>query len=365
MRTHGPKWLVLVAAALCCHQVVAQQDGTAMDRFRAGMGALMRHYDPSRGLWDTEGWWNAANSTTVVAEAAALDPAGKYDQALQTTLAKAPAAHVYQQPLHPGFLNKFYDDEGWWALAWIQAYDATHRPEYLHTAESIFSDMSGGWDATCGGGVWWSKDRTYKNAIPNELYLSVAAHLANRTEGKTQAMYLESAKREWRWFGGSGMFNTDGLINDGLTTECKNNGRTTWSYNQGVVLGGLVELARATGDVSLLQTANTIAHAAIAKLTDADGVLHDPTEPHCSGDTLQFKGIFMRNLVELDQASPHAEYKHFVAVNAAAVWDKARMDSEGFSCRWTGPPEDRGAGATTSAVEPLLGVLQLNGEGRK
>ena len=332
-----------------------------MERVRAGMDAMMRHYDPSQGLWKTEGWWNAANSTTVLGEAAEIDPASKYYQALETTFVKAQTARPGQETARPNFINNFYDDEGWWALAWIQAYDATHRPDYLHMAESIFSDMSGGWDSTCGGGLWWTKDRTYKNAIPNELYLSVAAHLANRTEGEVRIKYLDWAKREWAWFARSGMINANGLVNDGLTASCTNNARTTWSYNQGVVLGGLVELSRATRDPSAIQMANTLAHAAINMLADENGVLHDPSEPHCSPDTVQFKGIFIRNLVALDLASPHAEYEHFVEVNASAVWNKARSNLDGFACRWSGPAEDRGAGATTSAIEALFGVLQLKG----
>ena len=80
----------------------------------------------------------------------------------------------------PGFLNKYYDDEGWWALAWIDAYDLTHEKRYLAMSQSIFDDMAGGWDEACCGGIWWSKDRKYKNEIANELFLSVAAHLANR-----------------------------------------------------------------------------------------------------------------------------------------------------------------------------------------
>jgi predicted alpha-1,6-mannanase (GH76 family) len=358
MRTCTLHGLVL-ATVLCC-QATAQQNTPPADRVRVAMDALMRHYDPARGLWSTEGWWNAANSTTVLGEAAALDPTADDRRILETTFVKAQTSRLDGQPAHPGFINKFYDDEGWWALAWIQAYDATQQPQYLQMAETIFTDMTTGWDSTCGGGLWWTKDRTYKNAIPNELFLSVAAHLANRTQGKPRASYLDWATREWTWFAHSGMFNKDDLVNDGLTSSCQNNGRNPWSYNQGVVLGGLVELSRASGNPSAIATANAIAHAAISKLEDANGVLHDPGEPHCSGDTVQFKGIFIRNLVTLDRASPHEEYDHFVATNAAAVWDSARLAQQGFSCRWSGPAEDRGAGATTSAMEPLLGVLQLN-----
>ena len=224
-------------------------------------------------------------------------------------------------------------------------------------AESIFTDMSGGWDDTCGGGIWWKKDRHYKNAIANELFLSVSSHLASRTTGKQRRGYTEWASREWNWFDASGMINNTHLINDGLTPECKNNGRQTWSYNQGVVLGGLIELAHVTGDASLLSRANTIAHAAITKLTGEGGVLHEWTEPKCSEDTVQFKGIFVRNVITLQEASPDEAYARFIRTNADAVWNQARTDTN--ACSWTGPPEGRGAGATTSALAPLIGAAKL------
>lgn len=42
-----------------------------------------------------------------------------------------------------GFLNNYYDDEGWWALAWIAAYDGTGNAQYLNMSQQIFADMSG------------------------------------------------------------------------------------------------------------------------------------------------------------------------------------------------------------------------------
>jgi predicted alpha-1,6-mannanase (GH76 family) len=350
-------------AALVCAMLFASAQAlsaqapaqSATERMQAGVASLMTHYDAQRGLWDTEGWWNGANSTTEIGLAAAVDPAASYPDTLKTTFENAP--HKFQN-----FRNEFYDDEGWWALAWIQAYDVTHREAYLKMAESIFSDMSGGWDKTCGGGIWWKKDRHYKNAIANELFLSVAAHLAARTDGKKQAQYTDWAQREWTWFAGSGMINDKNLINDGLTPACKNNGRQTWTYNQGVVLGGLTALAKVSNDPSLLAKANTFAHAAIAHLSDSKGVLHDWTEPKCSGDTVQFKGIFVRNLAELNKASPDETYKASIQANADAVWTDARTDANEFACRWTGPAIDGGAGATTSALGPLVAAAGLEKE---
>jgi hypothetical protein len=38
------------------------------------------------------------------------------------------------------------------------------------------------------------------------------------------------------------MTNGVGLVNDGLTATCLNNGATTWTYNQDVTLAGMAEL---------------------------------------------------------------------------------------------------------------------------
>jgi len=327
--------------------------------------ALQRWYTPSTGLYQTTGWWNSANAITVLVDYARVSKSTQYYPILANTFTAA-------QKTSPAFLNKFYDDEGWWALAWIDAYDLTRNKDYLMMAESIFADMTGAWDSTCDGGIWWSKDKNYKNAIANELFLSVAAHLVNRTSGSARSQYLEWGNREWKWFQASGMINEKNLINDGLGngrrqsvgTGCTNNGRTTWTYNQGVVLGGLAELSAANHDPALGQAAQKIAMAAITHLSDENGILHDPCEPKCGADAVQFKGIFVRNLVLLNKRHAQKSYETFINKNADILWKDARGPGFELSERWSGPFDSGNAASETSALDTLVGAATLQTKGK-
>lgn len=347
--------------------------------------ALQGWYDVPSGLWATTGWWNSANCLIVLMDWAlhagtntgGLDVAGivanTFKQAQQVSVSAQKRlspnglmTSAYE--LHPAtkrgfseFLNDFYDDEGWWALALIRSWDVTGEAAYLDMAERIFEDMQNGTDATCGGGIWWSKERAYKNAITNELYLSVAASLANRIDGGKER-YARIARDAWTWFRRSGMINENHLINDGLRIEadgrCVNNGLNTWSYNQGVVLGGLVELARATGDSSYLAEAGMIARAAIARLSDADGIIHevDGCEPHCGNDGSQFKGVFVRNLRYLHGAAPQDAFETAIRKNADSIWDRNRNPVNQLGIAWTGPP-DLGDGPNAATHSSAMDVI--------
>ena len=332
---------------------------------RDAVQTLQTWYEPSTGLYRTTGWWNSANAITVLVDYARVSKSTQYNSILANTFTAA-------QKTNPGFLNKYYDDEGWWALAWIDAYDLTRNKDYLSTAESIFADMAASWDGTCGGGIWWSKDKDYKNAIANELFLSVAAHLANRTSGSARSQYLEWGNWEWKWFRRTGMLNAKGLINDGLNngrgkgggSTCTNNGRTTWTYNQGVVLGGLAELSTAKHDATLRETARRIATAAITQLVDSNGILHDPCEPKCGADGVQFKGIFVRNLVLLNQSHPRSAYGAFIDKNADTLWKDARGPNFQLSERWSGPYDSSNAASQTSALDALVGAAAIHAKGK-
>lgn len=362
--------LLLIAAVIMstpvggAAQTLGKQSASPfLDRSGDGIVTLQGWYDPATGLYRTTGWWNAANSVTVLVDYARLKRTREYNKVIATTFTQA-------QKKSPSFLNNFYDDEGWWGLAWVDAWDLTHRRAYLKMARSIFENMKGGWDPTCGGGIWWSKKRQYKNAIANELFLSLAAHLASRDRRHRQE-YLKWANREWQWFAASGMVNAKNLINDGLKIDrnsageavCSNNSGTTWTYNQGVVLGGLVELSKADSSPVLLSTAQGIASAAVTRLVDRNGVLHDACEPNCGGDGTQFKGIFLRNLMALDMYSPQPDETRFIQTNADAVWREDRGPGNQFGLVWSGPFGQADAATQTSALDALIAAAAIGAKG--
>jgi predicted alpha-1,6-mannanase (GH76 family) len=308
--------------------------------------ALQRWYN-RQGLWDSTGWWNAANCVEALENLIVADNGGPYAGVI---------ANTFNLNATNKFLNDYYDDEGWWALAWIRGYDLTGNPRYLEMAKAIFAEMTGGWTSDCGGGMQWRKSHRYKNAIPNELFLLLAVQLHQRTPSDSgQDSYMDWALREWTWFRSSGMINPENLVNDGLTRDCQNTGRTTWTYNQGVILGGLAEMYEATGDREYLRQATAIADAAIATLASPDGILREPCEPgNCGGgDVPQFKGIFIRYLASLYRITRQPAYYEFLARNAHSIWTHDRNAADQLGLVWRGPFDSPDAARQSSALTAL------------
>jgi predicted alpha-1,6-mannanase (GH76 family) len=320
---------------------------------RAGIGVLQRWYSPRTGLWKTTGWWNAANALTAVIGYSQVTGDRSYLGVVETTFSRAPRRNAR-------FINKFFDDNLWWALAWVAARDLTGDGRYLDAARAVFAHSLTGWDDTCGGGLWWNQDRRYKNAITNELFLTLAARLAQRVPGNRD--YRDWALRAWDWLHASGMIGPSGLVNDGLNAACANNGGLTWTYNQGVILGGLAVLHELTGDQGYLRQGEVIADAALRDLTDARGILAEPCEPSgCDGDQTQFKGIFARNLHEFSRHSGKRAYPAFIVANADSVLASAASPAGQFGLRWAGPFDKADASRQASALEVLIAAAMVAG----
>ena len=345
----------------------ARTTWNAANNQRAAATALMEFYDvgnaggvASQGgtqLFDhaapgstADSWWHSANDLTALIDNIQVTGMDSYQAFIGWTYSVNKTKGVsFDQ--YGDFTNNYMDDTGWWAMTWINAYDLTGNASYLTTAEDDANWMAQHWTTSlCKGGVVWSiapNVQPYKNAITNELYLYVNAALHNRIHGDTT--YLNRAEQEWNWFSPPGkMINSGNLINDGLTgnsTTCTNNGGTTWTYNQGVVLEGLAELYKATGNAGYITAAETLADASttanVLNPTSATAPRGELTEPGgttatSNGDSQMFKGAYIRGLWELNKVTS-GRYSCYLDRQSAVAYLHDRNPADQYGYSWAGP----------------------------
>ncbi|KAK3302057.1 glycosyl hydrolase family 76-domain-containing protein [Chaetomium strumarium] len=364
---------------------------------RAAIAAMNdRFFAPSQNIWSPgDPWWVSGVALTGIIDYMRKSNSSEYlDQVEKIIHAQRVVLSWWPRGLGE-FRADSTDDTGWWALAMIGMYDLTGNSTYLGIAIEDEVYMYGYWsDNPCGGGLYVDIPKlTYKNAIANELYIKLAASLHNRIDGDT--VYLPRAEKAWSWFQGSGMIgNGSNLINDGLTSRsdgtCFNNQLPVWTYNQGVILGALVELYQATKNDTYLSTAQFIADAVLAADTTLvrDGVLTEAgcsssssssssDESQCNSDQQAFKGIFAGNLAELDAALPQPDddgregsnhrrpYKPFLQLNAQSVYGRDRRVVESpdgeldlYDVSWAGPFRNSTVAKQASALWLLVAVMR-------
>jgi predicted alpha-1,6-mannanase (GH76 family) len=303
---------------------------------QAAVQELQTYYDSSTGLFNTTGWWNSANALDAIIDYMKVTGSRTYMSDVSNTFAKA--VNEAPPPTPGNFIDTAYDDTQWWALTWLNAYELTGNPAYLQMVEKIHAYVTTAWTPSqCGGGLIWQTTNAYQNSVTNELFLELSARLYLVTH---QASYLQWAQKELSWFEASGLINSSNLINDGLTTSCQNNGQTTWTYNQGVILGGLAALYQATNDPAYLTEAQQIADAAISTLVSSNGILTEPCTGSCPSqnpDQTQFKGIFIRNLDALYRVTGNQAYLAFIDLNASSIWENDRNIYDQIGFDWSGP----------------------------
>jgi hypothetical protein len=337
------------------------------DQAAAAADALMYDYDPYDAWWPSS-WWNSAVALTSIIDYTRETGDTTYEWIINRTF------EVDQAPFAAGvrasnqifgdFISDSTDDDEWWALAWIDAYNLTGDQAYLNMAVTIADYVETMWDGTCGGGLWSDTTKSYKNAITNALYVRLTAELHESVSGDTS--WLAQADTAWSWFQNSGMINGSGLVNDGLNSStCANNGGTVWSYNQGMTIGAAVEMYRATGSAADLSTAEHLANSAIGSpLLVANGVLTescDALESTCDDDQKQFKGIFMDYLGDLNSVVG-GTYTSFIQTQINTLWNSDRNSLDQIGERWSGQspssnPNIDSWRTQASALEAILAGL--------
>jgi uncharacterized protein YyaL (SSP411 family) len=105
----------------------------------------------------------------------------------------------------------WFDDNGWWGLAFLNAYRATGRQRYLNDAQRALDYIAAaGWDQG-GGGIWWNTSHPFKAgaALASGALLATLLYQQTHSAGD-----LGQALRFLEWANTSGVVAAEGLYAD-------------------------------------------------------------------------------------------------------------------------------------------------------
>jgi mannan endo-1,6-alpha-mannosidase len=160
------------------------------------------------------------------------------------------------------------DDQVFWAFTSMSAAELKFPPpmdgfpSYAAMSQAVFNLQADRWDPdTCGGGLRWqiqtlSVGYNYKNIASNGGFFQLAARLARYTGNST---YMDWAEKSWNWISNSVLYdpNTEvgTKIYDGTGTEqnCITANHAQYSYNYGILIGGLAYAYNHTADDKWLE----------------------------------------------------------------------------------------------------------------
>ncbi len=107
-----------------------------------------------------------------------------------------------------GNTETWFDDNGWWGLAFVNAYRATGKRRYLADAERALRYIAtAGWDPN-GGGIWWNTHHPYKagEALASGTLLSTLIYQQTHSP-----FALGQARKFLGWANSSGFSGADRL----------------------------------------------------------------------------------------------------------------------------------------------------------
>jgi hypothetical protein len=314
-------------------------------------GTLQSYYDPSKSLWrDT--WDVSAQATTAIIDFMRLTGSREYQGIIQK---------VYDANRAGNFLVDSFFSNALWASTWIRAYDLNSDRRYLETAKLIVDSMDEtSWDiSTCGGGIISSRSDKAKLAVNTLFYIKLNAELHNHIDGDTK--YLERAGKGWLWLMGTGLINSLGLVNNGLTSLCKNDGLQTFTHTQGLLLNAATEMNKAAPKTEYLDVAKKAFRGVMANLTTGEGVLREANDSRCgtclNGERL-WKGLFMRSLRDAQQVLNDESIEKFIENNIIKTYKNSRSTADSIGFHWQGPFDSSDAGRQASALELINSGLK-------
>lgn len=312
-----------------------------------GLAAVHAHWWDSEASWydDVEGstafmplarLWSAFPVFEATDAVAIADPSASHLAAVRSFVAGAerywnPAMQGYAY--YPGATGNdkltFFDDNGWWALAFLDAYRATHDHRDIVDAARAFRFIDArGWD---GNGVWWDTRHHKKTSEPLAAEILAGALLYRDTHSPG---YLRVSLRLLRWANAHSWNASRGLYQRNADDP------TVMDYVEGMMAAALGELCKATGNHAYCTKAEQVGQASLASF----------------GRSLnwgpQYDVVYLRWMLDLYTLDHNATWWQLAVQNAQTALAHAADANGLWTLGWDGAP------ATSHQGEPNMVEFQ-------
>jgi hypothetical protein len=314
----------------------------------AGIARSQRWWDPGRG-WYLERigkgaprtlatLWGVVHLFESVDAVAIADPTPAHIAAVRSFAAGAerywnpnlvPVPGYAASPgTHDPHHRTWYDDNGWWGMAFYDAFRATGDRSYLSSVDRALTFLDSGWDPRKGG-IWWNTQRSFKAGESLAGAMMLAALLYRETHA---ARYLAMAQKYLGW-ADSGFKGSDGLY------DRNEDDPTPMPYVEGPMAVALVMLCQTSGTAAYCDEGEELAHRAVSRFRR---LTMGP----------QYDAMYVRSLLELyDLDHNRLWYETAKAITDRAV-PLARGPGGVYTRTWQGKP--------TSTIDTPPGKLQTH-----
>lgn len=213
--------------------------------------------------------------------------------------------------------NPYFDDNGWWGIAYMDAYAATKNTRWLKDATRALTFIDRyGWDAKGGGGIWWDFGREKKTSESLAAGTLIAAKLyaATRT-----SKYLAIAKKYIAWAEAHTLNPRQGNLYGRNAAD-----DTVMDYVEGMMISAQVSLCTSTKQTRYCTRAQQLAEASLEQF------------PILADWAPETDVIYLRGLLDLYAKDRNPRWYAVVYANARAARDNARDDDGLWSRKWNG-----------------------------
>ena len=245
-------------------------------------------------------------------------------------------AHFDHAAAHPAYdaynaskdhSDKYYDDNQWMVLTFVEAYERTHDKKFLERAALLQKFIYSGWDEKLGGGIYWREDHASKNTCSNGPAAAAALALARHME---KPLHLEWAKRIVAWTNKT-LQAPDGTFYDNIAVTDGRIEKTKWTYNTALMLRANLGLYRATKEAAYLAEAKRLAEASVAAFVNK--------ETGAFRDEANFSHLLIEAFLDLHKETKATYLLEHARRNADFVYTTVRDPNDGgYFTEWKRTP---------------------------